>query len=531
LVFRLKRPARRIELLGETKLLGTPSLLETIRRMQERSADAEIRTPADLLMASCKALGMTLSRETLEDYVKRELTVQMGISGRRGAPIPPVSSIIDGALTQQNTWQFIEMQKGQIAALQETVARNAASALAEAAHFQNQIAALRLSWSWRITWPLRVVTDLGRSLFGMAGTAHRAYRQYGLRGCIARTIKSFRHEGVRAVLHQIKTPPPVRGGGERRHVLDGHPQSGSPDYEALGMQEYPRNLNPYASDANEVRCRRVHDVESCPLGDASTPGLSVMILNLDHPEFIISLCDQLLAEKAAFADEGLAFEILVGDTGTTNRRVRAYYEANRNNIRVIPGLKYHFSKNNNALAREARCDTLLFLNNDIVLPPRESSANPESPLLIMHRELHGKPGLGIVGAYLYFKDMGVQHAGMDFSTEPAIRGFCYHPRIHEHVDPNGWPRFIEVPAVTGACLMVKAACFEQCAGFSEVYDAECQDVDLCLRALRSGDSIGIVNAGPIIHLENGTRPKKDEHWPDRQRFMRRWGSFIESKFL
>ena len=149
----------------------------------------------------------------------------------------------------------------------------------------------------------------------------------------------------------------------------------------------------------------------------------------------------------------------------------------------------------------------------------------------MHRELHGKPGLGIVGAYLYFKDMGVQHAGMDFSTEPAIRGFCYHPRIHEHVDPNGWPRFIEVPAVTGACLMVKAACFEQCAGFSEVYDAECQDVDLCLRALRSGDSIGIVNAGPIIHLENGTRPKKDEHWPDRQRFMRRWGSFIESKFL
>jgi GT2 family glycosyltransferase/2-polyprenyl-3-methyl-5-hydroxy-6-metoxy-1,4-benzoquinol methylase len=494
-------------------------------------ADAQVGTPADLLMASCKALGMTLSRETLEDYVKRELTVQMEISGRRGFPIPPVSSIIDGALSQQNAWQSIEMQKGRIATLQETVARNVANAAAEATEFRNQIAALRLSWSWRITWPLRAVADLGRSLFGMAGTAHRAYLQYGLRSCIARAIKSLRHEGIRAVLHQIRTPPPVRDGGGRRHVLDRHPQSGNPNYEALGMQEYPQNLNPYAPDANEVRCRRVHNVEGCPLGDASLPGLSVMILNLDHPEFIIPLCDQLLQEKAAFADEGLAFEILVGDTGTTNRRVRAYYKANRNNIRVLPGLKYHFSKNNNVLAREARCDTLLFLNNDIVLPPREPSAKPESPLLIMHRELHGKPGLGIVGAYLYFKDMGVQHAGMGFSKDPAIRGFCYHPRIREHVDPSSWPRFIEVPAVTGACLMVKAACFEQCAGFSEVYDAECQDVDLCLRALRSGNSVGIVNAGPIIHLENGTRPKKDEHGPDRQRFMRRWGSFIESKFL
>ena len=123
-------------------------------------ADAQVGTPADLLMASCKALGMTLSRETLEDYVKRELTVQMEISGRRGFPIPPVSSIIDGALSQQNTWQFIEMQKGQIAALQETSPERGRPGWRPIKIRLRRLAELELAVTWH-----RAVADLGRSLF------------------------------------------------------------------------------------------------------------------------------------------------------------------------------------------------------------------------------------------------------------------------------------------------------------------------------------------------------------------------------
>ena len=85
--------------------------------------------------------------------------------------------------------------------------------------------------------------------------------------------------------------------------------------------------------------------------------------------------------------------------------------------------------------------------------------------------------------------------------------------------------------MTGACLMVRSPVFAACGGFSTAYAAECQDVDLCLRARRLGQNVVLVNAGTIIHLENGTRPKQDENWKDRQLFMRRWSAFIEAAYL
>ena len=76
--------------------------------------------------------------------------------------------------------------------------------------------------------------------------------------------------------------------------------------------------------------------------------------------------------------------------------------------------------------------------------------------------------------------------------------------------------------------MIRSELFRQIDGFDEGYQTECQDIALCLQAKRLGYAIKLIHTGNIIHLENATRPKGSEDWQDRQRFVRKWGTFIEA---
>jgi len=108
-----------------------------------------------------------------------------------------------------------------------------------------------------------------------------------------------------------------------------------------------------------------------------------------------------------------------------------------------------------------------------------------------------------------------------------VYGLPYHPGAGtpwQHRQSHTW----EVKAVTGAFLMIKADLFESVDGFDEIYQAECQDVDLCLKVHRLGKRIGMCDVGPLVHLENATRPKGEENWRDRSIFIRRWSTYLES---
>ena len=76
--------------------------------------------------------------------------------------------------------------------------------------------------------------------------------------------------------------------------------------------------------------------------------------------------------------------------------------------------------------------------------------------------------------------------------------------------------------------MVRSGLFAQVGGFDEAYQAECQDVDLCLRLKRLGYDIQIGDFGRLVHLENATRPTGEENWEDRSLYMRRWSGFVST---
>jgi GT2 family glycosyltransferase len=175
-------------------------------------------------------------------------------------------------------------------------------------------------------------------------------------------------------------------------------------------------------------------------------------------------------------------------------------------------------------AAHAGCEALLFLNNDVIFP-QEGGA-----LLRMYDALMSRPDYGIVCTWMWFDDGTLQHGGIDFLKESSVYGLCYHPRARERMVASDVPEFREMPAVTGACLMIRRDVFELAGMFDEGYASECQDVALCLSVHRLGRRIGLVGLGHVVHLENATRPKGEENWVDRQRYLRHWSSYIEATF-
>jgi GT2 family glycosyltransferase len=285
-------------------------------------------------------------------------------------------------------------------------------------------------------------------------------------------------------------------------------------------------LDPYGSTGNIERVREVHARSAGLIERVSrySPGVSVAILNLNRPEYIIPLVEQLSLQAHHFRSQGVGFEIIIGDTGSTDADVLDFYK--RCEARVQRSMKYHFSRCNNELAkRSSPFDTLLFCNNDVLFPPASLA------VWDLYACLRNEPTTGIVGPIMWFADQTIQHAGIEFLKNPRMRGLSYHAGARERLRPGekSYPKIC--PAVTGACLAIRRDLFVRVGGMDEGYEKECQDVALCLSAHRLGYAAKVLDCGHVIHFENGTRPKGEEDWVDRQRFLRKWGSYIEAMFL
>ena len=294
------------------------------------------------------------------------------------------------------------------------------------------------------------------------------------------------------------------------------------EYTALGRE--PR-LDMYGDESNEMRAARASRLSHVlPLPTNLAEGLSVVILNKDAPDLIVPLVEQLSQQQTAFKRAGIGFEILIGDTGSTNTKTLELYGNLPSFAKVVRGMKYNFSSCNNELERLASWNTVLFLNNDIIFP---SDANL---LLNAFKRLHQDSRVGILGGVLVYPNGRIQHMGCDFLSKASVWGLPYHVHAGERPEAVTIPEQATYPSVTGAFLMISRPLFNLCGGFDPSYKAECQDIALCLEAHRRGFSATCVDLGPIVHIENATRPKGEENFADRRRFLRKFGAYIQGAF-
>lgn len=163
---------------------------------------------------------------------------------------------------------------------------------------------------------------------------------------------------------------------------------------------------------------------------------------------------------------------------------------------VWGGVNRGFSGANNLGASLAVAPYLLFLNSDVF--PQQSGW-----LKRLIEVLESRPEIGIVAPRLTFAEGGIQHAGMRFERLDEFDVWInHHPYMG--LDPALDPQhdLTKVPAVTGACMLLRREDFDAVGGWDTGYlIGDFEDSDLCLKLRAAGKKIAYCPDVQLTHLE------------------------------
>ncbi|WP_232628649.1 glycosyltransferase family 2 protein [Methylobacterium sp. Leaf118] len=255
------------------------------------------------------------------------------------------------------------------------------------------------------------------------------------------------------------------------------------------------------------------------------PLVSVVIPTRDRAELLAVVLDGLFART-----DYPAIEVIVVDNDSREAATQALFAgyAEDARLRVLPSPgPFNFSQLSNQGAAAARGSVLLFLNNDIeVLEPG---------WLTELVSIAVEPGIGAVGAKLLYPDGTIQHGGIVL----GIGGIAGHSHLGLPGDAPGYfARMVltqEVSAVTGACLAMRRAVFEEVGGFdAEALAVAFNDVDLCLRVGAAGYRVVWTPHARLIHHESKSRgaedtPEKRARFEAESQVMRaRWEPILRA---
>jgi GT2 family glycosyltransferase len=182
---------------------------------------------------------------------------------------------------------------------------------------------------------------------------------------------------------------------------------------------------------------------------------------------------------------------------------------------------FNFAALNNAAVRQARGEVLALVNNDVdVLAPGWLAEMVSLAL---------QPGVGAVGARLWYEDFTLQHGGVLLGIgEVAAHVLRGLPR------GEGGPaaralRLQGYLAVTAACLVLRREHWDRVGGMDETLAVAFNDIDLCLKLAAAGLRNLWTPHAELIHFESVSRgrdhdpAKKARYLAEAAVMLQRWG--------
>lgn len=233
---------------------------------------------------------------------------------------------------------------------------------------------------------------------------------------------------------------------------------------------------------------------------------------------LVRQCIESILRKTTYEP----WEILLVDNGSDDPEALRYFEslAAQPRVRVLRDDRpFNYSALNNAAAKQARGELLALVNNDIeVMSPEWLD---EMVALAL------QPGVGAVGARLWYPDRTLQHGGVIL----GLGGVAAH--AHKGL-PRGLSGYCgrallvqSFSAVTAACLVVRKSTYDAVGGLDEAHlPVAFNDVDFCLRLREAGWRCVWTPYAEMIHHESATRG--EDFTPEkRERFEREVGYMLE----
>jgi len=297
------------------------------------------------------------------------------------------------------------------------------------------------------------------------------------------------------------------------------------------------DAKPYAKEAARRaigdhlrRCGIAGRAEACPENAeshrviyelADPPPLVSIIIPMRDRVDLIERCVASIREQTDYP----SIEFVIVDNGSvepaTLRFLRTMEQGRAAQIIRDDGA-FNFSRLINRGAAAAKGEVLAFVNNDI-------EANERGWLreMVSHAV---QPGVGAVGARLWYPNGTLQHGGVVVGLGGvAGHAFTGVPRGHAGYFNRAWLQQ-NCSAVTGACLVLRREVFENAGGFDEANLAiSFNDIDFCLRLRAAGLQNVWTPYANLVHHESASRghqraPEEQAQFVREASYMqRRWG--------
>jgi len=256
----------------------------------------------------------------------------------------------------------------------------------------------------------------------------------------------------------------------------------------------------------------------------ANPLISIVIATKDNSGYL-DRCLSSILRKTKYAN----FEVILVDNNSSEEQTfkvfRKWKQKLGTRLKIENlDLPFNFSKINNFGVSLAQGEIILLLNNDTeVITPfwLERMAG-----YVQLDEI------GAVGATLLYPDKTIQHSGVVLSPE-FIAGHVHKGLIASH--PGYLSRLkivFNYSAVTGACLMVKKKLYQDINGFDENLAVAFNDVDFCLKLLKSGYRNVVLPHVRLTHHESKTRgpedtkEKQNRFIREKEMMLRNWKDYL-----
>lgn len=278
------------------------------------------------------------------------------------------------------------------------------------------------------------------------------------------------------------------------------------------------------------RCQPGARVEGLPHGHyrvhwplpEPAPKVSLVIPTRDKVE-LLRMCVESILGRTRYP----CFELVVVDNQSSDPQALSYLtELER--LERVKVLRYDAPFNYSAINNWAvkQCDGTIIglVNNDIEVISGDWLDEMASQAL--------RPGIGAVGAMLYYPNDTIQHGGVVLGMH-GVAAHLYVGMPRGYSGQCGRARVAQgLSAVTGACLLVGRAAYDKVGGLDEALSVAFNDVDFCLRLRQAGYRNIWTPFAELRHHESASRGSEDT--PEkRQRFenevelmQKRWGDAL-----
>jgi O-antigen biosynthesis protein len=223
-----------------------------------------------------------------------------------------------------------------------------------------------------------------------------------------------------------------------------------------------------------------------------------------------------------------SFEIIIVNNQSQKSETQKYFDdiVKDKRVKLVHyDAPFNFSALNNYAANYASGTILGLVNNDVEVIHGDWLTE-----MLSHA---ARPGVGAVGAKLYYPNDTIQHAGVVVGLG-GVAGHAYHREPAKFLGQASRACLTQnLSAVTAACLLVSKKVFDEVGGLDETLGVAFNDIDFCLRIQRAGYRNVWTPFAELYHHESLSRgyedtPEKRARFQAEVLFMKqRWAAELD----